>query len=140
MEKEKITQNLDLRTVRKEGKKSPVQNFSNELVHERNEKGENASNASVEDLSIEEFIENYDPLEVNHLASNHKESSKPKTKNGPIVPFLFGGINHVKPIRQTKIGSSVHEERKPYNCSFCDVSFLSKEHVKEHILIVHEGK
>ena len=138
--KEKITQNLDLRTVRKEGKKSPVQNFSNELVHERNEKGENASNASVEDLSIEEFIENYDPLEVNHLAYNHKESSKPKTKNGPIVPFLFGGINHVKPIQLSKIGSSVHEERKPYNCSFCDVSFLSKEHVKEHISIVHEGR
>jgi hypothetical protein len=69
------------------------------------------------------------------MASVHKESSKPKTENGPIVPFLFGGINHVKPIQLTKISSSVHEERKP-----CNVSFLSKEHVKEHISIVHEGK
>ena len=116
--KEKITQSL--KSVRKEGI--------------------TISNKSVENLSIEEFIENHDPLEVNHVASVHKESSKTKTENGPIVPFLFGGINHVKPIQLSKIGSSVHEERKPYNCSFCNHSFLSKEHVTEHISIVHEEK
>ena len=74
------------------------------------------------------------------MESVHEESSKQRTENGPIVPFLFGGINHVKPIHLTKIGSSVHEEGKPYNCSFCDVSFLSNEHVNEHISIVHKGK
>ena len=129
-----------------------AQDFSNESVHERKKEGitqslrsvrkeeRKTSNAFMEDLSIEKFIENYDPLEVNHAASVHEESDKTNTGNGPIVPFLFGGINsHVKPIQQTKIVSSVHEERKPYNCSFCDVSFLNKEHVKEHILIVHEG-
>jgi KRAB domain-containing zinc finger protein len=85
--------------------KAPAQDFLNESVHERKKEqltqslrsvrkvGRNASNTSIEDLSIEEFIENHDPLEVSHVASVHEESSKPKTENGPIVPFLFGGIN-----------------------------------------------
>ena len=147
---ENITQSL--RSVHKKETKSPVQDSSNESVHERkkeqvtaSKKGRKATNASVEDLSIEEFIENHDPLEVNHVSSVYEESSKQKTQNGSIMPFLFGGINHVKPIQLTNIGQEinfplVHEERKPYKCSFCDVSFLNKEHVKEHISIVHEEK
>ena len=39
-----------------------------------------------------------------HVAAVHEESSKPKNEKGPIMPFLFGGINHVKPIQLTKIG------------------------------------
>jgi hypothetical protein len=67
--------------------------------------------------------------------------AKVQTGNGPIMPSLFGGINrHVKPIQQTKIVSSVHEERKPYNCSFCNASFVNKDHVKEHMSIVHVEK
>ena len=101
-------------------------------------KGTKPTNALIEDLSINKFNENHDPLEVNHVASDHEESREAKTENGPIVTFMFCGINHVKPIQLTKIGSSVHEERKPYNCSFCYANFLSKEHVNEHISILHE--
>ena len=155
--KEEITKKASLRTVRKEGKKSPVQNFSKNFVHERKKEqitqslrtvpkeGRKTSNASIEDLSIEEFIKNFDPLEVNHEASVHEESSKKNTQNEPCTPVLFGGINNIKPIELTNICRkinfpSVHEERKPYICYFCNASFLSKEHVKNHISIVHEGK
>ena len=150
--KEEITKKASLRTVRKEGKKSLVQNFSKNFVHERKKEqitqslrtvpkeGRKTSNAS-----IEEFIENFDPLEVDHEASVHEESSKKNTQNEPCTPVLFGGINNVKPIELTNICRkinfpSVHEERKPYICYFCNASFLSKEHVKQHISIVHEGK
>ena len=37
------------------------------------------------------------------LAQVQKHSNKPKISKAPITPFLFGGINHVKPIELTKI-------------------------------------
>ena len=38
-----------------------------------------------------------------HMAHVHKKSNRPKINKAPIMPFLFGGINHVKPIELTKI-------------------------------------
>ena len=38
-----------------------------------------------------------------HMAQVHKQSNEPKINKAPIMPFLFGGINHVKPIELTKI-------------------------------------
>ena len=45
-----------------------------------------------------------------HMSHVHKQSNRPKIKTNrpkinkaPIMPFLFGGINHVKPIELTKI-------------------------------------
>ena len=34
----------------------------------------------------------------------------------------------------------VNEIKKPHKCTFCSVSFLTTENVKEHISIVHEEK
>ena len=38
-----------------------------------------------------------------HMAHVHKQSNGPKINKAPIMPFLFGGINHVKPFELTKI-------------------------------------
>ena len=117
-----------------------VQDFSSDEFNE-----DFSSDDFNENFSSDEFNEEVDPLEVNHEASVHEESSKKNTQNEPCTPVLFGGINNVKPIELTNICRkinfpSVHEERKPYICYFCNASFLSKEHVKQHISIVHEGK
>ena len=33
---------------------------------------------------------------------------------------------------------SVHERKKPFNCSKCTTSFATKSHLKDHIRFVHE--
>ena len=35
---------------------------------------------------------------------------------------------------------SVHEGKKPFECEICDVQFVLKEKLNEHIASVHEGK
>ena len=40
---------------------------------------------------------------------------------------------------QSMNGKIFHEKDNPYKCSFCNVTFLSSENVKQHISIVHEG-
>ena len=40
-----------------------------------------------------------------HMYSHEEpKDNKTQKESGPIMPFLFGGINHVKPIQLTKIG------------------------------------
>ena len=70
------------------------------------------NNDSDQDFSSDEFNVDHDPLEVN-------------------FPVEMKSIDCQPP---------VHERKKPYKCTFCSVSFLTTENVKEHISIVHEGK
>jgi uncharacterized Zn-finger protein len=35
---------------------------------------------------------------------------------------------------------SVHEEKKPFECTICDASFAYKHHMNRHIVSVHEEK
>lgn len=92
-----------------------------ESVHERKKqqfeqspkiKETKVNNDSDQDFSSDEFNVDHDPLEVN-------------------FPVEMKSIDCQPP---------VHERKKPYKCTFCSVSFLTTENVKEHISIVHEGK
>ena len=133
--KEEITQNLALRRVRKEGKKSSVQNFSNELVHERKKEeitqslrsvrkeGRNISNNSVGNISIEEFIENHDTLEVNHVASVHKEVNE-KPNEYKILDNQYDTItqNYASSVQEGAKSVAKFIDRK-FSCKICDKSF-----------------
>ena len=45
--------------------------------------------------------------------------------------FPFGLKNHI---------SLVHEGKKPFKCSICNVRFAQNQGLKKHIAAVHEGK
>ena len=36
--------------------------------------------------------------------------------------------------------ASVHENKKPYQCSICDKRFNRKQNMNTHIALVHKGK
>ena len=54
-------------------------------------------------------------------------------------------VQYVIPILQEKVTfrrhiETVHEGKKPYNCSICDSNFSSKGDLRRHIEAVHKEK
>ena len=65
---------------------------------------------------------------------------KNKRKQILIKRDVESSLNVQTELIDNKNDLTVHEEKKPFKCSLCDVRFTQKSAVRSHVKIVHEGE